>query len=71
MTKGHLCHCTGMGKQVFGGQEEQADKISVKNRIEYKVVTPDYSLKLNVTCLSYYSQIEHFTITPERYSYLI
>ena len=29
-TKGYLCHCTGKRKQVLGGQEEKADKISVK-----------------------------------------
>ena len=32
-TKDYLCHHTGTGKQVLGGQEEQADKTSVKNRI--------------------------------------
>jgi hypothetical protein len=32
-TKGYLCHHTGMGKQVLGGQEEQVDKKFVKNRI--------------------------------------
>jgi hypothetical protein len=31
--KGYLCHYTGMVNQVLGGQEEQADKTSVKNRI--------------------------------------
>jgi hypothetical protein len=30
MTKGYFCHRTGKGKQVLRGQEEQADKISVK-----------------------------------------
>jgi hypothetical protein len=70
MTKGYLYHHTGTGKQVLRGQEEQADKTSVKNRIEYKAVTPDYSL-VNVMYLSYYSQTEHLTITPERYSYLV
>src|SRR5580692_5707641 len=70
-TKGYLCHRTGKGKQVLGGQEEQADKTSVKNRIEYKAVTPDHSLGLNVTYLSHYSQTEYLTITPEHYSYLV
>ena len=70
MTKGYLYHHTGTGKQVLRGQEEQADKTSVKNRIEYKAVTPDHSL-VNVMYLSHYSQTEHLTITPERYSYLV
>ena len=69
--KDYLCHHTGKGKQVLRGQEEQADKTSVKNRIEYKAVTPDHSLGLNVTYLSYYSQTELLTVTPERYSYLV
>ena len=72
MTKGYLCHRTGMGKQVLEGQEEQADKISVKkNRIKYKAVTPDHSLGLNVTYLSQYSQTEYVTVTSEHYSYLV
>ena len=68
--KGYLCYRISKGKQVLGGQEEQADKTSVKNRIEYKAVTPDYSL-VNVTYLSHYSQTEHPTVTPEHYSYLV
>ena len=71
-TKGYFCHCTGKGKQVLGGQEEQADKISLKkNRIEYKTVTPDHSLGLNVIYLSHYSQTEYLTVTSEHYSYFV
>ena len=69
--KGYLCHRTGKGKQVLGGQEEQADKISLKNKIKYKTITPDHSLGLNVIYLSQYSQTEHLTITSEYYSYLV
>jgi hypothetical protein len=54
MTKGYLYHHTGTGKQVLKGQEEQADKTSVKNRIEYKAITPNHSL-VNVMYLSHYS----------------
>ena len=70
-TIGYLCHRTDKGKQVLRGQEEQADKISLKNRIKYKTITLDHSLGLNVIYLSQYSQTEHLTITSEHYSYLV
>jgi hypothetical protein len=41
-------------KQVLRRQE-RADRTSIKNRLEYKTITPDHSLELNAGHLSHYN----------------